>query len=67
MFEKVILTLVQEYIEERSLLNTSQFRFGARHSTAWQYMRFTDQSTAVVFLDIEKGFDTHGTLVCCIN
>jgi hypothetical protein len=48
-------------------LNASQFDFRARHSTTLQYMKLTDQvtlnfnnnmSTAAVFLDIEKAFDT---------
>jgi hypothetical protein len=67
LFEKVILQLVQKHIEERGLLNASQFGFRARHSTTLQCMRLTDHvtlnfnnkmSTAAVFLDIEKAFDT---------
>jgi hypothetical protein len=67
LFEKVILKFVQKHIEERGLLNASQFGFRARHSTTLQYMRLTDHvtlnfnsktSTATVFLDIEKAFDT---------
>jgi hypothetical protein len=49
------------------LLSASQFGFRARHSTTLQCMRLTDHvtlnfnnnmSTAAVFLDIEKAFDT---------
>jgi hypothetical protein len=67
LFEKVILKIVQTHLEERDLLNASQFGFRARHSTTLQCMRLTDHvtlnvnnnmSTAAVFLDIEKTFDT---------
>jgi hypothetical protein len=60
------LKIVHRHIEERGLLNTSQFGFRARHSTALQCRRITDHltlnlknnmSTAAVFLDIEKAFD----------
>jgi hypothetical protein len=49
------------------MLNASQFVFRARHSTTLQCVRLTDHvtlnfnnkmSTAAVFLDIEKAFDT---------
>jgi hypothetical protein len=49
------------------LLNASQFGFHACHSTTLQCMRLVDHvtlhfnnnmSTAAVFLDIEKAFDT---------
>jgi hypothetical protein len=62
VFEKVILKIFQKHIEERGLLNASQFGFRARHSTTLQCMRLTDHvtlnfnnkmSTAAVFLDIE--------------
>jgi hypothetical protein len=55
------------HTEERGLLNASQFGFRARHSTTIQCMRLTDHvtsnfnnnmSTAAVFLDTEKVFDT---------
>jgi hypothetical protein len=67
LFEKVILQLVQKQIEERGMVNASQFGFRARHSSTLQCMRLTDHvtlnfnnkmSTAVMFLDIEKAFDT---------
>jgi hypothetical protein len=67
LFEKFILHIVQKHTEERNLLNTSQFRFTAHHSMTLQRMRLTDHVTltfnnnmsmAVVFLDIEKAFDT---------
>jgi hypothetical protein len=66
LFKKVILKIVQRYIEERGLLNASQFRLHACHSTTLQCMRLMDHitlnfnismSTAAIFLDIEKAFD----------
>jgi hypothetical protein len=62
-----ILKVVQRHIEERDLLNASQFCFRPRHSTTLQYMRLADHVTinfnnnmsmAAVFLDIERAFDT---------
>jgi hypothetical protein len=67
LFGKVILKVVQKHIEERGLLNASQFGFHARHSTTLQCMRLTNHVTlnfnneifmAAVVLDIEKSFDT---------
>jgi hypothetical protein len=67
LFEKVIQKIVQKHIDKNNLLNASQFGFRARHSTTLQCMRLTDHitlnfnnnmSTAAVFLDIEKAFDT---------
>jgi hypothetical protein len=67
LFENVILKILQKHIEERGLLNASQFDFRARHSTTLRCMRLTDHmtlnfnnklSTAAVFLDIEIAFDT---------
>jgi hypothetical protein len=66
LFEKVILKIVQRYIEEKCLLNASQFGFCACHSTTFQCMRPTDHLTlnfsnnmsmAAVFSDIENEFD----------
>jgi retron-type reverse transcriptase len=67
LFEKIILIIVQRPIEDKGLLNANQFGFRERHSTTLQCMRLTDHitlninnkmSTAAVFLDIEKAFDT---------
>jgi hypothetical protein len=67
MFKNVILKIFQKHTEERGLLNTSQFGFCARHSMTLQCRRLTDHvtlnfnnkmSTAALFLDIEKAFDT---------
>jgi hypothetical protein len=66
LFEKV-LKILQKNIEERGLLNASRFGFRARHNTTLKCMRLTDHvtlkfnnnmSTAAVFLDMEKAFDT---------
>jgi hypothetical protein len=66
LFEEVILKIVQKHIEEKGLLNASQFGFRARHSTTLQCMRPTDHVTlnfnnkifkAAVFSDIEEAFD----------
>jgi hypothetical protein len=66
LFENMTLRTIQKHIEE-SLLNTSQLGFRADHSTTLQCMRLADHitlnfnnnmSTLVVFLGIEKAFDT---------
>jgi hypothetical protein len=77
LFEKVILKIGKRPIEERGLLNASQFGFRAPHSTTLQCMRLTDHVTlnfnnmsmAAVFLDIEKAFDTtgHPGLLCKLS
>jgi hypothetical protein len=63
----VIQNLLQKHIDERGLLNASQFVFRARHNTTLQCMRLAENVTlnfnnkmsmAVLFLDIEKTFDT---------
>jgi hypothetical protein len=67
VFENVILESVQSQVGETNLLNASQFEFRARHSKTLQCMRLpdhvtlyfnNDMSTAAVFLDIGKAFDT---------
>jgi hypothetical protein len=67
LFEKVILEFRKKHIDEKGLLNASQSGLRARHSTTLQLMKLTDHvtlnfnnkiSTAAVFLDIEKAFDT---------
>jgi hypothetical protein len=45
LFEKVILKIVQKHIEERGLLNTSQFGFCACHSMTLQCMRLIGHVT----------------------
>jgi len=69
LFEKVILRIIQRHIEGNNILNPCQFGFRARHSTTFQCVRLADyltlnfnndMSTAAIFLDIEKAFDTAG-------
>jgi hypothetical protein len=74
LFEKLIVRIIQRHFEGNNMLNPCQFGFRARHSTTLQCMRLADHvtlnfsddmSTAAVFLDIEKAFDTtwhHGLL-----
>jgi hypothetical protein len=75
LFEKVILKIVQTYIEQKDLLNARPFGFRARHNTTLQCMSLTDHvtlnfinnmSTAAVFLDTEKAFDKTWHLVFAI-
>jgi hypothetical protein len=67
IFEKVIQKVVQMHLDENDLLNASHFDFRALRSTTLQFMSLMNyvtfkfknsMSTAVVFLDIEKPFDT---------
>jgi hypothetical protein len=67
LFEKVIMKIVRRHIEQRGLLNESEFGFHASHSSTLQSMRLTDHITknfninmsmAAVFLDIEEAFDS---------
>jgi hypothetical protein len=67
IFWKLIIRTIQKHNEERNLLNARQFCFRADHSTTLQCMRLADHvtlnvnnnmSTAGVFLDIDKAFDT---------
>jgi len=65
LFEKVILRIIQRHIEGNNLLNPCQFGFRACHSTTLQCMHLADHVTlnfdmsmAMVFLDVEKAFDT---------
>jgi hypothetical protein len=67
VFENAILEIVKRHIGNYTLLNASQFGFRERHSTTLQCMMLADHvtlkfnsnmSTAAVFLDIEKAFDT---------
>jgi hypothetical protein len=64
---KVILKIIKRHIAGRNLHNASQFGFHEHHSMTLQCMRLADHvtllfndkfSTAAVFLDIERAFDT---------
>jgi hypothetical protein len=62
LFEKVILKIIKRHFDEKGLLNAGHF---GCHSTTLQCMRLTDHvtlnfnmSTAAIFLDIEKAFET---------
>jgi hypothetical protein len=67
LFEKLTLRTIQKHTGERNLLNASQFGFRADHGATLQCMKLADQvtlnfnnkmSTAAVFLDIGKAFNT---------
>jgi len=67
LFQKITQKLIQGHLDVNNLLDANYFGFRARHSTTLQCMRLTDHvtlnfnnniSTAAVFLDIEKAFDT---------
>jgi hypothetical protein len=73
LFEKVTLKIAQRHIEERGLLNASQFCFLALHSTILQCMKLTgyvtinfnnNLSTTAVLLDIVNTSIQHGILNC---
>jgi hypothetical protein len=64
--EKAIQKIIQRHFEDNNLLNASQFGFRTRHRTILKCMRlkehvtlnFNNVSTAAVFLDTERAFDT---------
>jgi hypothetical protein len=67
LYEKFILRIIQKHAEERNLPNASQFGFLEDNGMTLQCMmqeyhvtiNFNNNiSTVVVFLDIEKAFDT---------
>jgi hypothetical protein len=55
IFEKLILRTIEILIEERNMLNASQFGFRAHHSTTLQCVKLTDHVTL--------NFNTQGTQV----
>jgi hypothetical protein len=76
LFQKVILKFLQKHIDERGLLNASQFGFRARHSTTFQCMWLADHITLNLkkkdlrlrcSLTSKKPLIPHGTQACCIN
>jgi hypothetical protein len=67
LFAQLILIAIQKDTGKENLLNASQFDFRADHSTTLQCMGLADHvalnfnnnmSTADVFLDTEKAFET---------
>lgn len=64
--ERVILTRLQEEVEELNLVPNEQFGFRPRHSTTQQVLRLVEhvtgnfnmhKSTGAIFLDVSKAFD----------
>jgi hypothetical protein len=70
-----VLKIIRRLIEERRVLNVSQFGFLGHCSTTHERTKLTDHitanvlSTTEVLLEIEKAFDPtwHLGLLCCIN
>jgi hypothetical protein len=67
LFESQILLKILQFVEDERILINQQFGFRKCHSTTHQILRITervsrnfnqDNSTGMVFLDIEKAFDT---------
>jgi hypothetical protein len=67
LFNKVILKIIQRYVEESNFVSARKFGFRSRHSTTLQRIRVTDHvgtsfnnniSTAAVFLETENAFNT---------
>lgn len=67
VFEKIIFQRLIEFTENNSILKEEQFGFRKQHSTTHQVKRIVNiidsnkrqrKSTGIVFLDIEKAFDS---------
>ena len=67
IFEKIILIRLNEFTEQNDILSKEQFGFRRDHSTIHQVKRIVNiintnknhrKSTGIVFLDIEKAFDS---------
>lgn len=67
LYEKIILSRLNAFIENNNLINKEQFGFRNQHSTVHQIKRMTNLikrnkrqrlSTGVILLDIEKAFDS---------
>lgn len=78
VFEKIILKRINDYTEENNILSKEQFGFRKEHSTIHQVKRIVNmisnnknqrKSTGVVFLDIEKAFDSiwHNGVIFKLN
>jgi hypothetical protein len=66
LFEKIILTRLLHYIQEKDIYLPEQFGFRAKHATTHQLLRVanminhgfnTNKATGIVFLDVAKAFD----------
>ena len=66
LFERILLTRLQQHATDQSLIPTHQFGFRAHHSTTSQLVRVVDYITTAfnrrqyalgVYLDISKAFD----------
>lgn len=67
LFEKIILSRMNNFVEHNQLINKEQFGFRQQHSTTHQVKRLTNiikcnkrkrLSTGILLLDIEKAFDS---------
>lgn len=78
IFEKIVLKRINEFTERNNVLNKEQFGFRKEHSTVHQVKRIVNtittnkshrKSTGVVFLDIEKAFDSiwHNGIIFKLN
>lgn len=78
VFEKVIHKRLVDFASQNNIINHQQFGFRKEHSTVHQIKRVTNfiecnkrnrKSTGVIFLDIEKAFDTiwHDGLLYKLN
>lgn len=78
IFENIILNRLNEFTEQNSILSKEQFGFRRDHSTIHQVKRLVNiittnknyrKSTGIVFLDIEKAFDSiwHNGIIFKLN
>ena len=78
VYERIVKTRLQEFVEEHKLYPDHQFGFRPEHDTTAQLVRVVDhiavgfnamQHTVGVFLDIEKAFDRvwHPGLIVKLN
>lgn len=67
IFERIILSRMNTFIEDNQLINKEQFGFRQQHSTIHQVKRLTNiikknkrqrLSTGIILLDVEKAFDS---------
>ena len=67
ILERIILQRISRYVDENNIIPFEQFGFRAKHSTSHQLLRVVKhvrkqfdhkRSTGMLFLDIEKAFDS---------